>query len=774
MKKSKYYYDGMSLNEYCIQNNLNYNSIIHKINRLKNKEEYKNYTNEQLIELANIHNYKIKGTKKEYHVHYYEGKLLRNYCKENNLCYRTIIRRMNKLKKQEKYESYSENELIELSLKQKKAKNAGCQRYYYNKTTLKNYCLENNISYDCIIHRINNLRKREEYIDFTNEELVKLAIENYQKKKITKTKVNYKYYYKGMPLVMWCEKNGFKYNTVAVRIICLKKKEKYKNSSDEELIEQALNIKSTKKNFKYIYNNIPLKEYCMSNNITYSKVLRRINELKHSENYKALSLDNIVKLAIEGNYLIGEMPIKDINDRKYIYYYNNIPLVKYCKENNIDYKYKKNIIIKLRKLEKYKEYTIDEIVKIAVEKAYQTRGNVSKYIYNGMSLSKYCKENNINSEIIRQRIRTLLKNEKYNNYSLNEIVKIAVEKEVKETYMYGNTSVFQYCKDNNLQYSSILRKIFRAQKKDNYSNYSIDDIIAKALQGSMWAKKRKEILFKLNKECVSNEDLIDICKYFGVNIENIKKISNKLSIKQSVYLTYYFGDERDNCNNKIISSSKIKYIKELVNKIKNADESIYKEFQLYELLGIYKCKFFDTRYIILKNINNFVYKKINGICNKYDLNRQDIEEIKNEIDFIILKYLDKFNSSDNYKILNYVNKIINISEKYALKKLKNKKELILNKNIKDDSDSEIIDFIKSKENGVERLFKEDDFSEDTLKLLSKLSKPEYKFMMLRYKENYTYEELANMFNVSIEKVIKKEKNILKRLKEFKDTITQHK
>lgn len=51
----------------------------------------------------------------------------------------------------------------------------------------------------------------------------------------------------------------------------------------------------------------------------------------------------------------------------------------------------------------------------------------SKYFYNGIPLSKYCKENNINISTIRVRIWKKKQSKKYENYTEQEIVDMVIE-----------------------------------------------------------------------------------------------------------------------------------------------------------------------------------------------------------------------------------------------------------------------------------------------------------------------------------------------------------
>ena len=73
----------------------------------------------------------------------------------------------------------------------------------------------------------------------------------------------------------------------------------------------------------------------------------------------------------------------------------------------------------------------------------------SKYFYNGIPLSKYCKDNDINISTIRSRIWKKKQSKKYENYTEQEIVDMVIEaygSAIK--YMYKGISLRQYCLDS--------------------------------------------------------------------------------------------------------------------------------------------------------------------------------------------------------------------------------------------------------------------------------------------------------------------------------------
>ena len=166
---AKYYYGGIPLKEYCEENSIKYSKIIDRILALRKKDP--TLSDKELIAFAlNEDNY--TNNRGEY---YYQGMSLKQYCIKNSINYRTIMARIQKLKilnpnlsKEElvHYALKSGDESIHCFLSR--------NRYYFQEMHLRKYCEENSIKYSKIIDRILALRKKESTL--SDEELVTLAL----------------------------------------------------------------------------------------------------------------------------------------------------------------------------------------------------------------------------------------------------------------------------------------------------------------------------------------------------------------------------------------------------------------------------------------------------------------------------------------------------------------------------------------------------------------------------------------------------------------------
>jgi len=505
---------------------------------------------------------------------------------------------------------------------------------------------------------------------------------------------------------------------------------------------------------EYYYDGMSLKEYCVNNALNYHSILFKINELKKEDIHKGKSKEEIIEIALN-------------QERKVRYKYKGKNLTTYCKENNLNVNKIRQKIIRLRR--KYKDYSDERLVELALEKQ-----STVKYSYDGKKLSEYCKENNIKYRAIRQRIYLLREKEEFKECNDNELIELALNMNSRIKYYYEGKNLSKYCKENSFSLSAIYSYIFKIRKNIKYKDYNDDQIAELAVQNYVKEKNKKEIQSLLNKKKISDDNLEFICDYFNINKKNVIKLSELVKWKKAIYMVYYFGDKSDRLGNKIITKKKIDEILKTINEINKVKDDNYDIFSLKDLLGFYKCKLYDTREILIKRNAKFARNYVFSACKKYGIkiNKNIIDEFISEINFNYLKALDTFNSNNEEKMMAYTTNLIKGSfNNYAIKYINNMKELILNKKINDEDEGELIDLIKNPNDGFEVL-NEEGFSKKVLKSLSKLSKGEYTFVMLRFKENYSYEELAEILNVSVEKIIKKEKSILKRLKEDKYIISK--
>ena len=155
------------------------------------------------------------------------------------------------------------------------------------------------------------------------------------------------------------------------------------------------------------------------------------------------------------------------------YFYKGISLSKYCKDNDINISSIRSRIWKKKHNKKYENYTEQEIVDMVME-AY---GSAVKYMYKGITLRQYCKDNGINIGTINSRISALKKKNK--NLSNDELVILAMENFDNQNYrfFYKSIPLKEYCKSHSeINYNTIIAYINREKKKNKELSPKFDSL----------------------------------------------------------------------------------------------------------------------------------------------------------------------------------------------------------------------------------------------------------------------------------------------------------
>ena len=271
-----YYYLGIPLKQYCDENNLSYKNIIRYMNRHRNTDEFKELNDDEFV-LAIMQKYRPFKLK-----YVYQGISLRAYCKKNDLSYYSVVSFVKR--KLAKDSLKSVDDLIAEGIK---TINRYGIIYYYRGIPLKDYAEENNLNASSI--RCAILRKKIKS-DKPLQEIVDECVESYQKFSI-------KYYYDGIPLITYCNEIGLNYNTVIQKYLC-----EYADNTDitsEEAIQQIVDyyIEHPPIKNKYYVSNQSLTKFCDVNGYPYLAIWRRMKILKSKDN--SLDSEQIINSAIK-------------------------------------------------------------------------------------------------------------------------------------------------------------------------------------------------------------------------------------------------------------------------------------------------------------------------------------------------------------------------------------------------------------------------------------------------------------------------------------------
>ena len=615
-------------------------------------------------------------------------------------------------------------------------------KYYYGGIPLKEYCEENSIKYRKIIERILALRKKDPTL--SDEELIAFALNeaNY-------TNNRGEYYYQGMSLKQYCIKKSINYRMITQRIRNLRKKES--TLSDEELITLALNEDNyTNSRTKYYYEGIPLKEYCKENSINYLKIVNRISDLRKKES--TLSDEELIAFALnEDNY----------TNNRGEYYYQGMSLKQYCIKNSINYR---TIMARIQKLNILNpNLSKEELVHYALKSGDESIHcflSRNRYYFQEMHLRKYCEENSIKYSKIIDRINALRKKDP--NLSDEELVILALNEDNYTDYRYkyyykGNT-LDSYCSEHGYVYKTVVKKYIK--KKQELSEIDDEKIMDLVIEEYRLKKEKRDKIKKIREvfhDLENNQDMKKVkeyCSFLAINFENVQELKNVgYTTYQAVSLIWYFSDQQDEKNNKILSPDHL-------IEIENLTHSDLSTLNICMLIFFYKCHLVDTREILWNRCLGIGKRMISEVIQeaRIIIPIEQYPDVLNELQVCVLELIDSTFSNTGGQVMNYLKK--SMKGRILNYKKTNFSYESLDEDIGENKKEKKLDLVASKP-----LRRDEAFSEEMLEIIKAFPKEEIQFLLLRFQENFSYEELAERFGVLISDIQEKERAILNKIKE---------
>ena len=288
----------------------------------------------------------------------------------------------------------------------------------------------------------------------------------------------------------------------------------------------------------------------------------------------------------------------------------------------------------------------------------------------------------------------------------------------------------------------------------------------------MQINKISEAFNKLkDKKINSISEIKAICTFLKIDFENvIDLVEMDFSYNQAINMIWYFSDKKTSDDYKIITDKKIKDVFTIINNLRNSNIDIEK-FELYDLIGIYKSELYDSRNEILLKLQKYISHTIFSLCRSYEINidKNNYEEFESEIKYYLLILINRISLNQTGQIIKYMDLTIKGYFRTFLKEYKKQNSNLSLDNAKYSSDKNtrnekaMIDYIADSNNFYED--RENSlFSSRMMKVLSTLPVEDLAFIMLKYQENYSDEELANHFNLTITETKQKELEILSLLK----------
>lgn len=220
--------------------------------------------------------------------------------------------------------------------------------------------------------------------------------------------------------------------------------------------------------------------------------------------------------------------------------------------------------------------------------------------------------------------------------------------------------------------------------------------------------------FLKNEELDDIQQLIHICNFLKIDYNCVVTLKNtNFSYNQAINMIWYFSDNTNSQGYKIITYKKIKELLPLIEHVKQSNEEYINDFELYDLIGIYKSQLYDSRSEILLRLNGYICKTIRSLCSSYGIviNSNNYEDFYSEIKLNVLNAVEKSNLNVKGYFRLYLKKYVKENNSLSLDDKGTKKE------------KSRIDYITYSKNLYEKV--EDAlFSSDMMKVLLSLS-PDY-------------------------------------------------
>ncbi len=560
----------------------------------------------------------------------------------------------------------------------------------------------------------------------------------------------YRYYYIGIPLKQYCIENHLSYTNILAYIQYHKNDEQFVGLNDDEFIELIMGQYEPFEP-KYVYNDLLLTDYCKQKNIPYTSVVSFVNRKLASGVEK--TIDDLVKEGIENIHRYGV-----------IYYYQGMLLVDYCKTNNINYSTIRGTILK-RKMNSPKP--LQEIVNECVA---DYKKLTIKYLYDGMTLRQYCIHEGINYKTVINKYLNEYQNCSNIDEALKEIVSTYLNHPPKSTkYYFGDKPLASFCREKNYSYDNILRRLYRLKTHLNIEEHQIIETVVQKYEYDLQIHQISEVFRRLEMEEISNlEDQKELCNFLKVDFSNVNDlIDMAFSFSQAISLIWYFSDKETYQDYKIISDKKLAYLFSLVKNLK--ENPNIDNISLYDLIGIYKCKLYDTRNEIIIKQKKYLMHTIYSLCHTYEinLNQDNLADFESELNLSLIAIIDRICLNTAGQMIKYMDLSIKGYFRTFLKQYKQENYILsLDKSYGSDNSNNQktrLDIIADTNKPYEEI-DTNSFSSNMMEALKSLPLEDLSFILLKYQENYSDEELADYFHLSNYEVCQKEREIFSKLR----------
>jgi len=264
----------------------------------------------------------------------------------------------------------------------------------------------------------------------------------------------------------------------------------------------------------------------------------------------------------------------------------------------------------------------------------------------------------------------------------------------------------------------------------------------------------------LEDERLTKREAEDICDYLSIDSDVVFYDLCSFKRNSAILLALYYSDIVDKENKLCMRVKQVDYIYDLIDVL---TEECYDIVSIEDLIKLYKCRVIDLRDIIYEKVNHNLEDMVMKIAKNYNvvLNENNKEDFLSMAKEFYFNALEMVKPESDKKILYNIEKYVKVKLREAMKTYNE----ILEHEVSPQTlglDERLLRKIEEEKLAIISL--DYAFGEAIEPAFSKLKDTEKEFLVLRFKENYTRNELAKIYNKSYAGIEAQERCILTKLR----------
>ena len=220
-----------------------------------------------------------------------------------------------------------------------------------------------------------------------------------------------------------------------------------------------------------------------------------------------------------------------------------------------------------------------------------------------------------------------------------------------------NIILDSYYSEHGYGYKTVVKKYIK--KKQELSEIDDEKIMDLVIEEYRLKKEKRDKIKKIREvfhDLEINQDMKKVkeyCLFLAINFENVQELKNVgYTTYQAVSLIWYFSDQQDEKNNKILSPNHL-------IEIENLTHSDLSALNICMLIFFYKCHLIDTREILWNKCLGIGRKMISEVIQdeRIIIPTEQYPDVLNELQVCVLELIDSTFSNTGGQVMNYLKKV---------------------------------------------------------------------------------------------------------------------